>query len=126
MFVEFQVKHPETLLIIVNSHFFMNVQLFWIQSGVCLFCRHVGADVVPVVPAAVRWSGSGRGEDGGEPLEAPAGPAGEPDSGSPHRSAGLGRGGVEGCAEWSAGNEPGSDPSDPGVRGEVWPRCGGR
>lgn len=63
--------------------------------------------MVLVVPAAVRRPGSGRGEDGGEPLEAPVGPAGEPDSGHPHCPAGLGGGGVEGGAERPAGNEPG-------------------
>lgn len=49
---------------------------------------------MPVVPPAVRRSGSGRGEDGGEPLEATVGPAAESDPGGPHRLAGLGGAGV--------------------------------
>lgn len=91
-----------------------------------LFCRHVGAGVVPVVPPAVRRSGSGWGEDGGEPLEAPVGPAGEPDPGGPHCPAGLGGRGVEGGAKRPPEDGPGSDPSASGVRREVRPRRGGR
>lgn len=79
------------------------------RTGPGLSCTHVGAAVLLVVPAAVRWSGSGRGEDAGDPLEACAGPAGEPDPGSPHRPAILGGGGVEGGAERPTRNEPGPD-----------------
>lgn len=55
--------------------------------------------MVPIVPPAICRSGSGWVEDGGDAMEAPAGPTGEPDPGSPHRPAGLGRGGVAGPAE---------------------------
>lgn len=81
-----------------------------------LFCRHVAAGAVLVVPPAVCRSGSGRSEDRGEPLEAAADPAGEPDSGGPYRPAGLGGGGVEGGAGRPAGDEPGPDPKPSGVR----------
>lgn len=90
-----------------------------LSLGGRLCCRHVSARELPVVSAAVCRSGPGWGEDSGEPLEARVGPSGEPDPGSPHRPARLGGGGVEGGAEWPAGNEPGSDPSSPRIWREV-------
>lgn len=82
--------------------------------------------MVPVIPAAVRRPGSGRREDGGEPLAAPSGPPREPDRGGPRRSSGLAGGGVEGGPERGAEDECRPDRGAAGLRGEAGPGCGGR
>lgn len=87
---------------------------------------HVAPGAVSVLPAAVRGSGAGRAEDAGDPLETPAGPHGEPDSGGPHRQAGLGGGGMAGGAGRLSGDGPGPDPSSAPVRREAGPRGGRR
>lgn len=90
------------------------------------FCLHVAAGAVFVLPAAVRGSGAGRSEDGGEPVEARAGPHGEADSGGPHSPAELGGGGVAGGAERPAGDGPGPDPGPAAVWRATGPRGGRR
>lgn len=87
---------------------------------------HVAAGSVFVLPAAVRGSGAGRGEDGGEPVEVRAGLDGEPDFGGPHCPAELGGRGVAGDDERPAGDGPGPDPGTTGVWRETGTWCGRR
>lgn len=91
-----------------------------------IFARDDPAGLVPLFPAAVRWSDPGWCKDSGESLAPSAGSSTEPDLGNPHCLARLGRWRVAGGAWYLVGNAASSSGQVAGVRGAVWSWRGGR